>query len=52
VPSNPKVADAFGGVFGLPTTVLVGRDGTIRARREGTLDLPSLEQETIALLQN
>jgi len=30
-------------VLGLPTSVLIGRDGTVRAIRIGILDLPELE---------
>jgi hypothetical protein len=30
-------------VLGLPTSVLVGRDGTVRAIRIGILDLQELE---------
>jgi hypothetical protein len=49
---NQKIAEAFGGVLGLPTTFLIGRDGLIHARYEGATNFPSLEQEITALLQS
>ena len=50
-PSTPRVAEAFGGVFGLPTTVIVGRDGKMRARYEGTPDFAALEKEIHGLMR-
>jgi peroxiredoxin len=50
-PSNLKVADAFGGVFGLPTTIVVDRDGMIRTRHSGTVDFPAVEKEVVGLLR-
>lgn len=47
---NQQIAEQFGGVLGLPTTFLIGRDGLIHARHAGTTDLPKLEQEIAALL--
>lgn len=51
VASDLRIADAFGGVLGLPTTFVIGRDSRIHAKQEGTVDFPSLEQEVVALLK-
>lgn len=50
VPSDLRIADAFGGVLGLPTTFVIGRDSRIHGKQEGTVDFPKLEQEVVALL--
>src|ERR1051326_3130145 len=50
-PSNSSVAEAFGGVFGLPTTVIVGRDGKVRARHEGNVDFAALDKELEGLVR-
>jgi peroxiredoxin len=52
VMGNPKIAEAFGGVLGLPTTFLIGRDGRIHARYAGATDFPKLEQEIAVLLES
>ena len=52
VKGNQKIAEAFGGVLGLPTTFLIGRDGLIRAKYQGATDFSKLEQEITALLQS
>jgi thiol-disulfide isomerase/thioredoxin len=49
-PSNAQIAAAFGGVFGLPTTFLVTRDGRIHSRHNGTVDFHAVEQEAVELL--
>lgn len=51
VMGDQKIAEAFGGVLGLPTTFLIGRDGRIHIRQVGATDFPRLEQEISALLQ-
>jgi len=51
VMGDQKIAEAFGGVLGLPTTLLIGRDGRIHARQVGTTNFPRLEQQISALLQ-
>lgn len=51
VMGNQKIAENFGGVLGLPTTFLIGRDGRIRSRLVGATDFPKLEKEINALLQ-
>ena len=50
VPSDLKIADAFGGVLGLPTTFVIGRDGRIHGKHNGATNFASLEQEVVALL--
>jgi peroxiredoxin len=50
-PSTLKIAEAFGGVFGLPTTIVVDREGKVRARYSGTVDFPAVEKEVAGLLQ-
>jgi len=52
VMGNQKIAEAFGGVLGLPTTFLIGRDGLIHAKYEGATDFPRLEHEITALLHS
>jgi peroxiredoxin len=50
VPSDLKIADAFGGVLGLPTTFVIGRDGRIHGKHNGATNFSALEQEVVALL--
>ena len=51
VPSDIKVADAFGGVLGLPTTFVIGRDSRIHSKHTGVTDFSVLEREVIASLK-
>jgi len=51
VPSDNKLADAFGGVLGLPTTFVIGRDNRIHTKHNGVTDFSVLEQEVVALLK-
>ena len=51
VAGNEKIAEAYGGILGLPTSFLIGRDGRIRAKYPGLADFTKLEQEIIALLR-
>ena len=51
VPSDLKIADAFGGVLGLPTTFVIGRDNKIHGKHNGATDFAALEQEVVALLR-
>lgn len=51
VMGDQKITEAFGGVLGLPTTFLIGRDGRIHARQVGATDFPKLEQAISTLLQ-
>lgn len=48
---NQKIAEEYGGILGLPTTFLIGRDGRIHAKHSGIADFPSLETEIISLLR-
>jgi peroxiredoxin len=50
VPSDLKIADGFGGVLGLPTTFLIGKDNLIHGKHNGATDFSALEQEVVALL--
>jgi thiol-disulfide isomerase/thioredoxin len=50
VPSDLKIADAFGGVLGLPTTFVIGRDSRIHSKHNGATNFAALEQEVVALL--
>jgi thiol-disulfide isomerase/thioredoxin len=50
VPGDLKIADAFGGVLGLPTTFLIGRDSRIHDKHNGTADFSVIEREVVALL--
>ncbi len=51
VAGSEKIAEAYGGILGLPTSLLIGRDGRIRAKYSGLADFAKLEQEIIALLR-
>ena len=48
---SAKIAESYGGILGLPTTFLIGRDGRIRAKYPGLADFAKLEQEITALLR-
>ncbi len=48
---NEKVAEAYGGVLGLPIAFLIGRDGRIHAKYIGEVNMSVLEQEIKTLLQ-
>jgi thiol-disulfide isomerase/thioredoxin len=50
VPGDIKIADGFGGVLGLPTTFVVGRDNLIHGTHNGATDFSVIEQEVVALL--
>jgi cytochrome c biogenesis protein CcmG, thiol:disulfide interchange protein DsbE len=50
VPGDIRIADAFGGVLGLPTTFVIGRDNLIHGKHNGATDFSALEQEVVALL--
>src|SRR5690349_15752396 len=50
IPGDLKIADAFGGVLGLPTTFVIGRDNRIHAKHNGATDFATLEREVVALL--
>lgn len=50
LPGDLKIADAFGGVLGLPTTFLIGRDSRIHGKHNGATDFSVIEREVVALL--
>jgi thiol-disulfide isomerase/thioredoxin len=47
---NQRIGELYGGVFGLPTTFLIGRDGRIYARHIGATDVSVIEGEVQQLL--
>src|SRR5690242_11399436 len=49
---NQTITDGFGGVLGLPTTFIIGRDGKIHAKQVGATDFAALELEIMHLLQS
>lgn len=50
VAGSQKVAEQYGGILGLPTTFIIGRDGHIQKKLTGSTDFAALEQEVIAQL--
>jgi thiol-disulfide isomerase/thioredoxin len=50
VPGDIKISDAFGGVLGLPTTFVIGRDYRIHGKHAGATDFSMIDQEIAALL--
>jgi peroxiredoxin len=50
VPGDLRIVDAFGGVLGLPTTFLIGRDSHIHGKHNGATDFSVIEREVVALL--
>lgn len=51
VVGNEKIAEAYGGVLGLPMSILIGRDGRVRARYPGLADVGKLERDIVAQLR-
>lgn len=47
---NDTLAEQYGGVFGLPTTMVIGRDGRIYAKHVGATDPAVFEAEIRTLL--
>jgi thiol-disulfide isomerase/thioredoxin len=50
VAGSAKLADGFGGIFGLPANLVIARDGTVFSRHIGSVDLSLLERELTAQL--
>jgi peroxiredoxin len=48
--ADDKVSELFGGIFGLPTTFLIGRDGRIYSKHVGATDVSVFEEEIKELL--
>jgi thiol-disulfide isomerase/thioredoxin len=47
---NQRIGELYGGIFGLPTTFVIGRDGRIYAKHTGATDPAALEDEVQQLL--
>lgn len=47
---TPEVADAYGGVLGLPVNLLIARDGRIVTKDVGATDLAALEKQIVEQL--
>jgi peroxiredoxin len=50
VPGTQKIAQTYGGILGLPTTLIVGRDGRVQKKFTGTTDFTTLEHEIVQVL--
>ena len=50
VMGNAETGELYGGVLGLPITLLIGRDGRIYAKHIGATDMSVFEKEITALL--
>jgi peroxiredoxin len=48
---NQRIAQDYGGILGLPTSFLVGRDGRIQRKYAGVTDFAKLEHDIVTLLQ-
>jgi thiol-disulfide isomerase/thioredoxin len=47
---NARLEELYGGIIGLPTTFLIGRDGRIYAKHEGATEIAVFEEEIKQLL--
>lgn len=47
---DARLEELYGGIIGLPTTFLIGRDGRIYAKHEGATDVSVFEEEIKQLL--
>ena len=47
---KPELEDAYGPIFGLPTSILVARDGSVCKRHFGPMSREQLEREVKTLL--
>ena len=47
---NDDIAEKFGGLLGLPTTIVISRDGKIQKKYIGSVDKAALEKDIQALL--
>lgn len=50
IAGSQQIAQAYGGILGLPTTLIIDRDGTIQKKINGATDFGSLEKEVALLL--
>ncbi len=46
-----EIGEKYGGVLGLPITFLIGRDGKIEKRYEGSIDLNAMERDIRSALK-
>lgn len=51
VMGDEKIGAAYGGILGLPITMLIDRQGFVRARYEEGADFPKIERDLGRLLQ-
>lgn len=51
IPGSQEIIQAYGGIFGLPTTVIIGRDGRMHSKLTGSTDFSALEQAVGTALQ-
>ena len=49
-PGSATIAESYGGILGLPTTLLISRDGRIAAKYSGLSDFNEIEKEIVTLL--
>jgi thiol-disulfide isomerase/thioredoxin len=47
---KPELEDAYGPIFGLPTTIVIARDGSVCKRHFGPMSREQLEREVKTLL--
>lgn len=47
---SAQIAESYGGILGLPTTLLISRDGLIAAKYSGLTDFAQIEREVVTLL--
>jgi peroxiredoxin len=50
VAGSARIAESYGGILGLPTTLLISRDGHIAAKYSGLTDFNQIEGEVVSLL--
>jgi peroxiredoxin len=50
IPGDERIAESYGGILGLPTTLIIDRDGRIQKKLTGTTDFATLEQEIVHML--
>jgi cytochrome c biogenesis protein CcmG, thiol:disulfide interchange protein DsbE len=52
VAGDQKTGDAFGGILGLPTTLIYDKSGRLRGKQEGSTNFQTLEQQVLPLLSS
>lgn len=50
IAGSQKIAQAYGGILGLPTTFIIGRDGHIQKKLTGATDFAVLEKAVVMLI--